>query len=51
MHGKTSSSAIGEEVFKGSSDPLRVTCYHSLVVERDYPARLFRRSPPGARHD
>ncbi|HAT2713858.1 TPA: aminodeoxychorismate/anthranilate synthase component II [Aeromonas hydrophila] len=36
MHGKTSLIRHrGEGVFKGLNDPLRVTRYHSLIVERD----------------
>ncbi|MGL4251543.1 MAG: aminodeoxychorismate synthase component II [Aeromonas sp.] len=36
MHGKTSLIRHqGEGVFKGLNNPLRVTRYHSLVVERD----------------
>ncbi|MGL5774848.1 MAG: aminodeoxychorismate synthase component II [Aeromonas veronii] len=36
MHGKTSRIRHrGEGVFKGLNNPLRVTRYHSLVVERD----------------
>ena len=36
MHGKTSLIRHrGEGVFKGLKDPLRVTRYHSLIVERE----------------
>jgi len=48
MHGKTSLIRHkGEGVFKGLNNPLRVTRYHSLVVEATSLPTVSR-SPPGA---
>ena len=42
MHGKTSLIRHRDEgVFKGLNNPLRVTRYHSLVVERDTLPKCF----------
>ncbi|MEV3811763.1 aminodeoxychorismate synthase component II [Aeromonas allosaccharophila] len=42
MHGKTSQIRHRDEgVFKGLNNPLRVTRYHSLVVERDTLPECF----------
>ena len=42
MHGKTSLIRHRDEgVFKGPNNPLRVTRYHSLVVERDTLPKCF----------
>jgi len=43
MHGKTSDIRHNDSgVFHGLPDPLTATRYHSLVIEKEKPARLSR---------
>ena len=47
MHGKLSTIAnTGKGLFKGLPKSFEVTRYHSLIVERDRPARPPRSSRP-----